>query len=380
MEYRNFEKLGISPSLLGFGCMRFPLNEDGSICEPEAEKMLDTAIAAGVTYIDTAYPYHNGDSEPFLGRVLKKYNREDFFLATKLPIWNVKTLDDAKRLFQEQLDRLQVDYMDFYLLHCLDKEKWQTVLDLGLIPDFEEMKAQGKIRYFGFSFHDEYEVFETIASYRPWDFCQIQYNYVDTEIQAGDRGYALTEKLGIPLVIMEPVKGGSLAQLPEDVTTPFLNARPDSSISSWALRWVASKPNVKVVLSGMSTMEQVEDNLHTFGNFEPLTEEESAMVSQVAENIKKRTKNGCTGCAYCMPCPFGVDIPKNFRIWNDFSMYGNKEKTRQAFFQELDISARADQCQKCGKCETVCPQSISIRENLEAAAKELNVLKEVQNP
>ena len=380
MEYRNLERLGVSTSLLGFGCMRFPLNEDGSICEPEAEKMLDTAIEAGVTYIDTAYPYHNGDSEPFLGRVLKKYNRKDFFLATKLPIWNVKTLEDAKRLFQEQLDRLQVDYIDFYLLHCLDKEKWQTVLDLGLIPYFEEMKRQGKIRFFGFSFHDDYEVFETIATYRSWDFCQIQYNYIDTDIQAGDNGYALTEKLGIPLVIMEPVKGGSLAQLPEDVTEPFKKARPDSSISSWALRWVASKPNVKVVLSGMSTMEQVEDNLHTFGNFEPLTEEESAMVSQVAENIKKRTKNGCTGCSYCMPCPFGVDIPKNFRIWNDFSMYGNKEKTRQAFFQELDISARADQCQKCGKCETVCPQSISIRENLEAAAKELNALKEVQNP
>ena len=377
MEYRNLEHLGVSPSLLGFGCMRFPLNEDGSICEPEAEKMLDTAIKAGVTYIDTAYPYHNGDSEPFLGRVLKKYNRKDFFLATKLPIWNVKTLEDAKRLFQEQLDRLQVDYIDFYLLHCLDKEKWQTVLDLGLIPYFEEMKRQGKIRFFGFSFHDDYEVFETIATYRSWDFCQIQYNYIDTDIQAGDKGYALTEKLGIPLVIMEPVKGGSLAQLPEDVTEPFKKARPDSSISSWALRWVASKPNVKVVLSGMSTMEQVEDNLHTFGNFEPLTKEESALVSQVADAIKKRTKNGCTGCAYCMPCPFGVDIPKNFRIWNDLSMYGNKEKAKQAFFQELDVSARADQCKKCGKCETVCPQSIAIRENLKAAAKELNALKEV---
>lgn len=375
MEYRNFEKLGIAPSLLGFGCMRFPLNKDGSICEPEAEKMLDTAIAAGVTYIDTAYPYHNGDSEPFLGRVLKKYDREDFFLATKLPVWNVKTLDDAKRLFQEQLDRLQVEYVDFYLLHCLDKEKWQTVLDLGLIPYFEEMKAQGKIRYFGFSFHDEYEVFETIATYRPWDFCQIQYNYVDTDIQAGDRGYALTEKLDIPLVIMEPVKGGSLAQLPEDVTVPFTEARPNSSISSWALRWIASKPNVKVVLSGMSTMEQVEDNLHTFGNFEPLTEKEAATVSQVAANIKKRTRNGCTGCAYCMPCPFGVDIPKNFRIWNDFSMYGNKEKTKQTFFQDLAPDSRADQCQKCGKCETVCPQSISIRNDLENAVKELNALK-----
>lgn len=375
MEYRQFEKLGVSPSLLGFGCMRFPQNPDGSICEPEAEKMLDTAIQAGVSYIDTAYPYHNGDSEPFVGRVLKKYDRSRLFLATKLPVWNVKTLDDAKRLFQEQLDRLQTDYVDFYLLHCLDKEKWQLVLDLGLIPYFEEMKKEGKIRFFGFSFHDDFEVFKTILTYRNWDFCQIQYNYVDTDIQAGDRGYELAEELGVPLVIMEPVKGGSLAALPEEVTDPFRSYKPDASISSWALRWVASKPNVKVVLSGMSDMEQVNDNLQTFGSFQPLSLREKELVADVAAAIKKRTKNGCTGCAYCMPCPFGVNIPQNFRIWNDLSMYGNVNRTRQAYFKELEESARADQCQKCGKCEEVCPQSLSIRENLEAAAKEMEALK-----
>ena len=375
MEYRQFEKLGVSPSLLGFGCMRFPQNPDGSICEPEAEKMLDTAIQAGVSYIDTAYPYHNGDSEPFVGRVLKKYDRSRLFLATKLPVWNVKTLDDAKRLFQEQLDRLQTDYVDFYLLHCLDKEKWQLVLDLGLIPYFEEMKKEGKIRFFGFSFHDDFEVFKTILTYRDWDFCQIQYNYVDTDIQAGDRGYELAEELGVPLVIMEPVKGGSLAALPEEVTEPFRSYKPDASISSWALRWVASKPNVKVILSGMSDMEQVNDNLQTFGSFQPLSLREKELVADVAAAIKKRTKNGCTGCAYCMPCPFGVNIPQNFRIWNDLSMYGNVNRTRQAYFKELEESARADQCQKCGKCEEVCPQSLSIRENLEAAAKEMDALK-----
>ena len=375
MEYRQFEKLGVSPSLLGFGCMRFPQNPDGSICEPEAEKMLDTAIQAGVSYIDTAYPYHNGDSEPFVGRVLKKYDRSRLFLATKLPVWNVKTLDDAKRLFQEQLDRLQTDYVDFYLLHCLDQEKWQLVLDLGLIPYFEEMKKEGKIRFFGFSFHDDFEVFKTILTYRDWDFCQIQYNYVDTDIQAGDRGYELAEELGVPLVIMEPVKGGSLAALPEEVTEPFRSYKPDASISSWALRWVASKPNVKVVLSGMSDMEQVNDNLQTFGSFQPLSLREKELVADVAAAIKKRTKNGCTGCAYCMPCPFGVNIPQNFRIWNDLSMYGNVNRTRQAYFKELEESARADQCQKCGKCEEVCPQSLSIRENLEAAAKEMEALK-----
>lgn len=375
MEYRQFEKLGVSPSLLGFGCMRFPQNPDGSICEPEAEKMLDTAIQTGVSYIDTAYPYHNGDSEPFVGRVLKKYDRSRLFLATKLPVWNVKTLDDAKRLFQEQLDRLQTDYVDFYLLHCLDKEKWQLVLDLGLIPYFEEMKKEGKIRFFGFSFHDDFEVFKTILTYRDWDFCQIQYNYVDTDIQAGDRGYELAEELGVPLVIMEPVKGGSLAALPEEVTEPFRSYKPDASISSWALRWVASKPNVKVVLSGMSDMEQVNDNLQTFGSFQPLSLREKELVADVAAAIKKRTKNGCTGCAYCMPCPFGVNIPQNFRIWNDLSMYGNVNRTRQAYFKDLEESARADQCQKCGKCEEVCPQSLSIRENLEAAAKEMEALK-----
>ncbi len=375
MEYRQFEKLGVSPSLLGFGCMRFPQNLDGSICEPEAEKMLDTAIQTGVSYIDTAYPYHNGDSEPFVGRVLKKYDRSRLFLATKLPVWNVKTLDDAKHLFQEQLDRLQTDYVDFYLLHCLDKEKWQLVLDLGLIPYFEEMKKEGKIRFFGFSFHDDFEVFKTILTYRDWDFCQIQYNYVDTDIQAGDRGYELAEELGVPLVIMEPVKGGSLAALPEEVTEPFRSYKPDASISSWALRWVASKPNVKVVLSGMSDMEQVNDNLQTFGSFQPLSLREKELVADVAAAIKKRTKNGCTGCAYCMPCPFGVNIPQNFRIWNDLSMYGNVNRTRQAYFKDLEESARADQCQKCGKCEEVCPQSLSIRENLEAAAKEMEALK-----
>lgn len=376
MEYRTMEKLGVSPSLLGFGCMRFPLNPDGTINGPEAEKMLDTAISSGVTYIDTAYPYHNGDSEPFVGRVLKKYDRDRFFLATKLPMWNVNTLEDAKRLFEEQLQRLQVDYIDFYLLHCLDKEKWQKVLDLDLLSYMEEMKDQGKIRFFGFSFHDDFDTFKKILTYRPWDFCQIQYNYVDTDIQAGDRGYALAEKLQIPLIIMEPVKGGSLATLPSEVTGPFTEFDPNASIPSWALRWVASKPNVKVVLSGMSDMAQVEDNLKTFSPFVPLSLKEKELVADVSAAIKRRTKNGCTGCGYCMPCPFGVNIPQNFKIWNELSMYGSKAKARQAYFKELSEKERAEHCQKCGKCEEVCPQALSIRQNLEAASKELLELKD----
>lgn len=373
MEYRAINE-EYKPSLLGFGCMRFPLDENGNIDEAEAERMLDTAIAHGVKYIDTAFPYHHGDSEPFVGRVLKKYDRSQYYLTTKMPLWDIKTLEDAKEMFENQLKRLDVDYVDFYLLHALDKTKWEKVKELGIIPYCEELKAQGRIRNFGFSFHDEYEVFEEILTYRKWDFCQIQYNYVDTEEQAGDRGYALAEKLHVPMVIMEPIKGGSLAQLPDDLSAMLKEAAPDKSISSWALRWVGSKDNVKVILSGMSTYEQVVDNLSTFDHFQKLSAQEEALVDNVANIIKARTMNGCTGCAYCMPCPFGLDIPKNFRIWNEYSKYGNKQATINKY-EAMKEEERADFCKKCGKCETLCPQHISIRDDLAKVAIDMKKLK-----
>lgn len=364
MEYRSMDKLGVKPSMLGFGCMRFPQKEDGSIDEVESEKMLDKAIEAGVTYIDTAYPYHNGESEPFVGRVLKKYKRDSFYLATKLPIWKVETIEDVKATFEEQLNRLQVDYVDFYLLHALSKERWEKILKLGVLDFCKEMKEQGKLKYIGFSFHDSYEVFEEILTSWDWDFCQIQYNYMDTRHQAGDRGYALAEKLGVPMVIMEPIKGGSLAVLPEDIAAMYKEADQEASISSWALRWVGTHSNVKVILSGMSTYSQVLDNLKTFETFKPLNQEEQALVEKVAATIRSRVKNGCTGCRYCMPCPFGIDIPKNFAIWNQEAMYGNPAAAKRKYERELAESARADQCRKCGACEKECPQAISIREDL----------------
>ncbi len=364
MEYRSMDKLGVKPSMLGFGCMRFPQKEDGSIDEVESEKMLDKAIEAGVTYIDTAYPYHNGESEPFVGRVLKKYKRDSFYLATKLPIWKVETIEDVKATFEEQLNRLQVDYVDFYLLHALSKERWEKILKLGVLDFCKEMKEQGKLKYIGFSFHDSYEVFEEILTSWDWDFCQIQYNYMDTKHQAGDRGYVLAEKLGVPMVIMEPIKGGSLAVLPEDIAAMYKEADQEASISSWALRWVGTHSNVKVILSGMSTYSQVLDNLKTFETFKPLNQEEQALVKKVAATIRSRVKNGCTGCRYCMPCPFGIDIPKNFAIWNQEAMYGNPAAAKRKYERELAESARADQCRKCGACEKECPQAISIREDL----------------
>lgn len=374
MEYRELNE-EYQPSLLGFGCMRFPLDAQGKIDEAEAERMLDTAIAHGVKYIDTAFPYHHGDSEPFVGRVLKKYDRSSYYLTTKLPLWDLNTLEDAKAMFENQLKRLDVTYVDFYLLHAVDKAKWEKAKQLGILAYCEELKAQGKIRNFGFSFHDEYDVFEEILTYRKWDFCQIQYNYVDTQEQAGDRGYALAEKLGIPMVIMEPVKGGSLSKLPQDLASRLKEAAPNSSISSWALRWVASKPNVKVVLSGMSTMEQVLDNLSTFEDFKPLSVAEQGLIKEIAEEIKARTMNGCTGCTYCMPCPFGLDIPKNFRIWNEHAKYGNTEVARKRYFEEMKEEERSSQCKKCGKCEALCPQHIAIREDLAHMSSDMELLK-----
>lgn len=367
MEKKEWKALDMKPSLLGFGCMRFPQNEDGTIDEAEATKMLETAMAAGVNYIDTAYPYHNGESEPFVGRVLKKHPRDSFYLATKLPIWKLTSKEDAIHIFEEQLNRLQVDYVDFYLLHALDNEKWQKTLDLDVLSYLEEMVAQGKIKQLGFSFHDDYEVFEKILLYRDWDFCQIQLNYMDTKIQAGLKGYRLADKLGIPMVVMEPIKGGTLVQLPKDIKDIFIDADPSYSIASWALRWVASLPNVKVVLSGMSTQKQVLDNLKTFTNFQPLTKEELMCVDKVAQTIRSRMKNGCTGCGYCMPCPFGVNIPLNFKVWNEEAMYGNRSKANDKY-EEMDKEA-ACHCQKCGACETVCPQQIAIRKDLEEVAK-----------
>lgn len=373
MDVREM-KHGEKVSLLGFGCMRFPLNTDGSICECEAEAMLDKAIAQGVNYIDTAYPYHNGDSEPFVGRVLKKYDRSSFYLATKLPMFKIETLDDAKRIFEEQLQRLDVDYVDFYLLHAMNKDTWEKAKALGVLEYLDDLKETGKIRNLGFSFHDEYEVFKEMIDARDWDFCQIQYNYIDRNVQAGDQGYALCAKKQIPMVIMEPVKGGNLAVLPEDIAEILKKKRPNDSISSWALRWVASHSNVRVILSGMSTMQQVEDNLHTFDQLEQLNEEEEQLIEKVANMILERTKNGCTACKYCMPCPFGIDIPGNFKIWNEYAKYSNKDATKKKL-DAMAREARFDQCKKCGRCEGLCPQHIAIRDDLEQMKKDLAFFK-----
>ena len=372
MEKRTMEKLGVSPSLLGYGCMRFPTNADGSINEAETEKLLDAAYAAGVTYFDTAYNYHNGNSELVVGKVLDKYPRDSYFLTTKLPVWLVEKPGDVRRLCEEQLAKLHKEHIDFYLLHALNKGSWENVKKNQVIEECEKLRSEGKIRYLGFSFHDEYAVFEEILKAHHWDFCQIQYNYMDTREQAGDAGYRLAEELGIPMVVMEPVRGGSLARFSQDINEMFMAADPGASIASYALRWVGSHPNVKVVLSGMTTMEQVQDNLRTFQDFRPMDAKEQAMLDEVVAAIRGRMQNGCTGCRYCMPCPAGVKIPESFKAWNEYHMYGSYQAA--AFFWENAIGeeGKPKNCVECGKCEEACPQHLSIRDDLKRVQKELD--------
>ena len=375
MEYREFDKLGIKTSLLGFGCMRLPKHRNGKVNEEKAEELLDIAYQNGVNYFDTAYIYHDGESERITGHILNKYSRSSYYLATKLPIWLVQTLEDAKRIFEDQLRRLDKDYIDFYLLHALNKNEFDRIVKLGVLEYCDELKAAGKIKYFGFSFHDEFPSFSHIIQYRDWDFCQIQYNYMDRNIQAGDKGYELAAKLEVPLIIMEPVKGGTLAKLPKGAVKYFSEMKPDQSSASWAMRWVAAHPNVKVILSGMSNLDQVMDNINNFSPYISLDHEEMKVINNVGEYLLKRVKNGCSGCSYCMPCPVGVDIPRNFRIWNDYGMYRNKGETNWLWKQDLDEKAKAKNCIECGKCEKVCPQQISIRSNLKKLQSELDALK-----
>ena len=342
MEYRNWNDKPLRTSLLGYGCMRFPTRADGSIDEPRAEALLNTAKAAGVNYFDTAYPYHNGQSEPFVGRVIAKWERSSFYLATKMPLWTCKSLADAQRIFEEQLQRLGVEYIDFYLLHSLHKARYEQAKELGIVDWLWEQKKLGRIRSFGFSCHDNAAGLEHILRDQPWDFCQLQYNYLDTDDRAeeisGDRGYQLTEELNIPLIIMEPIKGGTLANLPPEAEAPLKALRPEASDASWALRWVGSHRNVHVILSGMSAEDQLTDN------------------------------------RYCMPCPMGVDIPDNFSIWNKLGMFGQPEAIKHQWEAHFPDAEKASHCVRCGKCEAACPQHLPIRNALAQLQQELDQL------
>ena len=344
--------------------MRFPTNKDGSINEAKAEQMIDEAMRAGINYYDTAYGYHGGDSERFLGKVLPKYPRESYFLTSKLPVYMLTSAEHAEQVLEEQLSRLNADYLDFYLLHALNRHTFdERVMGFDLLKLCEKWKKEGKVRHIGFSFHDDNETFERILRYYPWDVCQIQYNYMDTENQAGLKGLKLAGELGIPVIIMEPIRGGSLVRFPEEIKDAFAQACPGRNLANIALSWVATHPEVKVILSGMSNLAQLRDNLKTFRRFTPLTSAEMQGVADVVEQIRGRIRVPCTACRYCMPCPAGVDIPRAFAITNEEAMHGHTEVYRKQYHRGKPETF-ASKCVKCGACVSKCPQHISIPEKL----------------
>ena len=372
MEKRKWYNTGIETSLLGFGAMRLK-TVDGEIDEELGFKLFDMAYKAGINYFDTALPYTDRKNEIFVGKALKRYPRESFYLASKLSLFCFDTPEEAKKSVDMQLERLQTDYLDFYLIHALNKKSFQRFKDWNMLETVLEWKKQGKIRHIGFSFHDDLDTFKEILDYYDWEFVQIQLNYMDTDIQQGIEGYKILEDKKIPVVVMEPVKGGKLAAFSDEAAKPF-KEYSTASLASWALRWVGTLPGVKVILSGMNSIDQLEDNLNTFNNFKPLDSEEQKRIEDVRKRIKKLTAVGCTSCQYCMPCPAGVNIPYNFTIYNDYKMYGNKDWVEWQFGGLKNNNADASACVECQSCVEKCPQHIEIPERLKDMRKDLDFL------
>lgn len=365
MEMRQYRDTDVKVSLLGMGCMRLPKvdPEKEDIDYEKAQEIIDYAYANGVNYFDTAYGYHGGQSELFVGQALKKYPRESFFLASKMPIWCVKEKGDVERIFNEQLQRCQTDYFDFYLFHSQNAANFQKCQEFGVYEFLSQMKAEGKIRRLGFSFHDTPEVLRHICDTYPWDFAQIQLNYLDWEMQDAKTQYQILNDREIPVIVMEPVRGGALASPCEAADILFREERPDKSVASWAIRFAASLPGVLTVLSGMSNMEQVRDNVDTMTRFEPLTDREREVIDEALEAYRKKDTVPCTGCRYCMDCSFGVDIPKMFSLYNHYVLDRDGEDYLEAYKAQPE-SQRADQCQACGACMEKCPQHIRIPDQM----------------
>ena len=378
MQYRKIEKLGIEVSAFGVGCMRFPMKklEDGTdvVDESISTPAIRHAVDSGVNYIDTAYVYSGGrKNEIAVGHALRDGYREKVYIATKLPTWPVKTKDDMWRILDESLEDLETDHIDFYLLHALNKGSWEKVRDLGALDFLEEAKAKGKIRYACFSFHDGYEAFEEIINAYDWDMAQIQFNYMDVENQAGLKGVKLAGEKGIPLVIMEGLRGGKLAFAPDNVQAMYDAFPVKRSPVEWGFRWLCDFPQVATVLSGVTNMEQTEDNLAIFDRCTvgAMTDEEKALMDSVREAYLSRTKVGCTGCRYCMPCPNDVEIPRIFSIWNNRFQFNEPLKGNWDYKRRIDEGHDASKCVECGACEAVCPQQLNIIELLKQADEEM---------
>ena len=362
MEKRSF-KNAEQVSLLGFGTMRLPVNSGGAtdIDMETTRRMVDHAMAQGVNYFDTAVPYHEGRSEPAIGELLATHPRESYLLATKMPPWDVESAEDIERIFAGQLEKCKVEFFDYYLMHCMTTDFYPKCERLGMYDILKQKQREGKIRRLGFSFHDNIDLLRQILDEHEWDFVQLQLNYLDWDI-FGARGlYELATERGVPVIVMEPVRGGALATLNEEGCNVLKKAEPQASIASWAIRFCASLPNVLTVLSGMSNMEQVEDNIRTLSDFSPLAAADFAVLEEALKAYRAAATVPCTACAYCMDCPAGVDIPGMFKAYNAYKI----TKSRMEFdwaYAAIAEAARAHNCTNCGRCLALCPQQLNIPE------------------
>jgi uncharacterized protein len=381
MLYRLAGKTGEMVSALGFGCMRLPIREGKThlIDQDKAQAMVDYAVGQGVNYFDTAYVYHSevpfqaGMSELFLGHALTRH-REKVHVATKLPTWYIQSRADMDRYLNEQLGRLHTNRIDFYLVHALTAELWNKVSGLGITQFLDAAIADGRIKHAGFSFHDEAPAFKPIVDAYDWSFCQIQYNFMDEAFQAGRAGLEYAASKGLGMIVMEPLRGGSLTnRIPPEVQAVWDKAEVKRSAAEWALRFVWDRPEVSTVLSGMSEPWQLEENVRYANDSRPnsLDAHELALIEEVRKVYQARTRVQCTSCGYCMPCPNGVDIPGNFLQLNNLALYRNREAVNFFYFNLMSQEQRASHCEECGKCEELCPQQIPIQAMLKEVAREL---------
>jgi len=373
--YRKNPKTGDELSILGFGCMRLP-GKRGSIDERQATAQVHRAIERGINYFDTAMPYHGGAAEPFLGRALSGGHRSKVKVATKLPPWSVRKSEDMDKLLGAQLMSLASEQIDYYLIHALDAKSWKKMQRLGVLAFLDRAKADGRIAHPGFSFHGDLTTFKEIIDAYDWETCQIQYNYLDEENQAGTKGLEYAADKGLGVVIMEPLRGGNLSRkVPAKVGTIWNEAEKKRTPAEWALRWVWNHPEVTTVLSGMTEDEHLEENLRIADEAEPssLIEAELDLIGRVRDTYRSLMKADCTGCRYCMPCPKGVDIPSCFEVYNRYHVFGERGAKLVYVFRigsSGEEPAFASRCERCGKCEKKCPQHLPIPDLLDEVAQE----------
>lgn len=367
MQRRKFGFHDFDVSALGFGCMRLPVidNQPDKIDEAKTAEMIYYAVDNGVDYIDTAYSYHREQSEVVLGRILKEGYRDKVNLATKCPTWLTENREDFDKYLDIQLTRLQTDRIDMYLMHSLNKDRWNNLLKNDVFSFIESAKQDGRIRYAGFSFHDDLATFKSIVDAYDWDFCQIQYNYMDEKFQAGTAGLKYAAAKNLAVVIMEPLRGGRLVRnIPAEVKEIMERSGKNRTSADWALRWVWNHPEVTLVLSGMGKLDEVKQNIETAGTALPnsLTQEELEMFEQVKAAYRKRIRIHCTACEYCLPCPQDIVIPKLFDQYNDAFMYNTMDGFAQRYDWIVENWGNPEDCIECGQCEEACPQNLPIRE------------------